>query len=579
MKYWFSKRQSLFLCFLLTTFLLIGTGFTSASKSGIDPKIKPGFSAIKAEDVSNYLHFLASNYLEGRETARKGLHIAGDYVASLYQLWGVKPAGEIVNGKRSYFQYFPVVEYEYLDSSYIAISEGKERKVKFSYGVDFYFGRGGEPVSQSLKAPVVFAGYGLVDKKANYDDLAGLDVKGKIVLILSGFPGEKNPKSPYYRKKKVDRRRRYMMMREKFKKLEEKGAVACFMVDTAEKGMSSFYRMVATNRPYIEGDYIQRPGHRMYIPNLKGRVERSMISLTVSERVANEILSVKGVSIGELKKKIDDTLSPNSFALPGVEATINMEVKGEVKVTRNLLGMVEGSDPVLKNEAIVIGAHYDHLGTRDGYVWNGADDNGSGSVAVMELARAFALNPVKPKRTIIFALWSGEEKGLLGSRYYTEHPTLIPIKKTILNVNMDMIGRDVAPEKFPEYVKRNKKRYPFLAKMKPKDTKRLVNVSGTIHCPILKKIAERANKNVGLIFSVNLSPRPSPGSDHYSFFEHKVPIIYFYSPGDTDYHQPTDTVDKIDFEKIAKVARLIYLITWKVDSLPERLTFKEPAKK
>jgi hypothetical protein len=580
MRNYFSKKNILF--FLLLVLLVVGTGFTDEPESVIDPKIKPGFSAIKTENVENYLQFLASDYLEGRDTASKGLHIAGDYVASLYKLWGVKPAGDIIDGKRSYFQYFPVVEYEYLDSSYLTISQnnGKtERKVKFAYRVDFLFGRGGKPMSQSIEAPVVFAGYGVVDRDLNYNDFANTDVKGKIVLILRGIPGEKNPKSPFYKKIKEGRRYFYTLRMNKFKELERRGAIACLMVGLAETGMSPFYyEMAMRDHPYIPDNEIRPPLHRMYIPNLKEKTGEGIIYLAVSERVADEMLASEGVSITQLQKKIDEAISPHSFELSGVNATLSMDLKEEIKTTRNLIGMIEGSDPVLKNEAIVIGGHYDHLGIKNGYVWNGADDNGSGTAAVMELVRAFTLNKEKPKRTIILALWSGEEKGLLGSRYYTVNHTIIPIEKAVVNINLDMFGRDIDPEDFPGFVKRNKKRHPFLADLKPEDAKKIVEAYGTIHCPMLKEITEEENKNVGLIPLVSLHERAF-GSDQQPFFENRVPVIFFHSPVYTDYHQPSDTVEKINFDKVTKVAKLIYLISWHIDSLPERLSFTEPAKK
>jgi Zn-dependent M28 family amino/carboxypeptidase len=166
----------------------------------------------------------------------------------------------------------------------------------------------------------------------------------------------------------------------------------------------------------------------------------SLPTCRISREMANAILGYSENDVDSLKAKIEKEMEPQSYELLGVTLTLSQTAESKLVQCHNVLGYIEGSDPELKDEVIVIGAHLDHLGQRGDYIYNGADDNGSGSVGVMECAEAFALNPVKPKRSILFALWTGEEKGLLGSRYYVNHP-YFPIEKTVVCLNMDMISR------------------------------------------------------------------------------------------------------------------------------------------
>jgi Zn-dependent M28 family amino/carboxypeptidase len=229
--------------------------------------------------------------------------------------------------------------------------------------------------------------------------------------------------------------------------------------------------------------------------------------------------------------------------------------------------MIEGSDPSLQNESIVFAAHYDHDGPAPNGIYHGADDDGSGTVGVIELARAFARNEIKPKRSLVFAIFAGEERGLLGSYYYVAHP-LRPLETTRAVVNFDMIGRDEAPS---EQTK-------GLIDIAP-DTSNELNLIGAYYSPEYKELVERANRTIGLRLNSKWDREPSLNiffrSDHYPFVMHDVPALWWFTGFHPDYHQVTDTADKIDYSKMEKILRLAYLVGFEVGDASNPPLFKQ----
>jgi Zn-dependent M28 family amino/carboxypeptidase len=268
-----------------------------------------------------------------------------------------------------------------------------------------------------------------------------------------------------------------------------------------------------------------------------------------------ELLSGTGQKPAELQARIDDTLKPASMVLPGTRAEMRIVIAEQRRGTSyNVLGLVAGSDPALKNETIVFSAHYDHEGAWDGNIYHGADDNGSGTVGVIELARAFAASPQKPKRSLLFVIFAAEERGLLGSYYYVAHP-LRPLGTTRAIINFDMIGRNETPSRQTEGLM-------DIAL----DTSNEVNLIGTINTPDYRATVERANEYVGLRLNdkwdrdaaLNIFQR----SDQFPFALHDIPAIWWFTGFHPDYHQSTDTVEKINFTKMEKILRLAYLTGW-----------------
>jgi hypothetical protein len=552
-------------------------------------KLKPGFDTITAKDSITMLSYLSSDLLEGRETTTRGYRLAAEYAASLMALWKLQPGGDQpmmdrmmmfrfgpeqaprTPPGRSYLQEFAMKETTDSTTTIdLDLKIGSLNKMRtFQSGVDFSAMMSG---TDSFTAPVVFAGYGISEQKAAYDDFKNFDVKGKVVLILTEAPGKDNPNSPFQKDK--DLKEKYapvspmMFMRRgggfsKTQEITKLGAVAILQVDSSTKDSAMVNgwgrpRPVSDEKPIID-----RPRRRLTLPGVTQRMpwEGSPV-ITITREMADAILESSGQKIDDLKQKIDTTLKPASMELPGTRLSVRTTATTTLVTCRNVIGYIEGSDPNLKNEAVVIGAHLDHLGMSGAYVFNGADDNGSGSVGVLDLARAYASNPEKPKRTLVFCLWTGEEEGLLGSRYYVQNP-LYPLDKTLAYFNMDMISRP--------YTQENLGRMARMMQI-PVDNEVFKKIKVENFLPVsfsagggFADVLKNVDQYVGLDLYLRESgegERGMGGSDHSSFGFVKVPWLFVITSMHEDYHQTSDSVEKASGEMIEKVSRLAYLTTY-----------------
>jgi Peptidase family M28 len=549
--------------------------------------MKAGFEAITAKTSIAMLSYLSSDLLEGRETGTRGYQLAADYAASLFALWKLKPAGDLparifvrrMTGapppqsatppERTYLQDFALQE-TVESSSEMAYEVHKGEMVKtkpFHPGVDYanVFSTG-----DTLKAPVVFVGYGLQEKSIAWDDFKNLDVKGKIVLVLSDAPGRDNPESPFQKNKEL--KDKYfpqapagppMMMGgpQRFNKITEiakLGPAAILQVPTTTLDADFFKNQLAPKHINDDRPINTNPRRRLTVPGAAPMpFERSSV-ITITHEMADALLEPAGTTLADLQKKIDTTFKPASMAIPGATLTVATTLKTRFVRGTNVVGYIEGSDPKLKDEYVVIGAHLDHLGAFDQYVYNGADDNGSGSVGVMNAALGMAMNPQKPKRTVVFCLWSGEEEGLLGSRYYTMNPEF-PIAKTVAYLNLDMISRPYTEQTMASAARMFN--FPggqdLIKKVKPANflTVSFTSASG------INDIVRTVDQYIGLdIFLREASgqERGGGGSDHSSFGAVKVPYFYAMAAMTEDYHQTSDSVDKVSGDLIAKVSQLTY---------------------
>jgi Zn-dependent M28 family amino/carboxypeptidase len=353
----------------------------------------------------------------------------------------------------------------------------------------------------------------------------------------------------------------------KIKLAEEKGAIAVLQVTPSAKGsgiiaLSRRYKQVNDEEPIV-------PGKRRILSLNNSTPYWSwnrMPELYISREMAELILGLPpqgkaGGQLEKLAKKIGENFKPQSRELPRVLITIKNTFNTKIVTGSNVLGFIEGSDADLKDEAVIIGAHLDHLGKRGDYIYNGAADNASGSAAVLELARAFALNPVKPKRTILFALWTGEEHGMLGSRFYTDHP-YFPLKKTVAYLNMDMIGwewenKDLLvgilerrgydiPEKILEEIDLSKFLMPTLAKESEE----------------MYETIKTCRHYVGFTLCLRKSGGKIGGSDYVPFARNNIAWTHFSTGLKKYYHHPGDSIDKINFDMVRDVARFIYTIAF-----------------
>lgn len=551
-------------------------------------KMKVGFESITAKDSLAMLSYLSSDLLEGRETGTRGYQLAAEYVASLFSLWNIQPAGDrqaapagrfgaMMGGqapaapRRSYFQEVVLKEISE-SSSQMVIETRKGDLVKsrtFTGGVDY---ASTTVIPETVSGTVVFAGYGITEKEINYDDFKNLDVKDKIVLIISEAPGKDNPNSPFQKK---ELKEKYFpaeapapMMRApagRFNKIEaisKLGPAAILQVANTTPDLEIIRGFVPRRRATDDRPIDPRPRRRMMLPGGGPTMpfERSPV-INITREMANAILEGAGVTIDELKAKIEKTFKPASLALPGTRVTIKSEVKASLVRCSNVLGYLEGSDPKLKDEVVIIGGHLDHLGAFGDYVYNGADDNGSGSVGVLNVARALALNPEKPKRTVVFALWTGEEKGLLGSRYYVRHPAF-PLERTVAYLNLDMISRTYDEASLSRMTRMFNvpSAQELLKKIKPDNFLPISFSAGG-----LGEVLRQANQYVGLDLMLRESTqegRGMGGSDHSSFAAEKIPWLFANTAMTSDYHQTSDSVDKVSGDLMAKISRLIYLAAY-----------------
>lgn len=562
----------------------------------VPEKYKVGFESITPKDTLAMLNYLASDWMEGRETGSRGYAMAADYVASLFKMWGIKPGGDqprmeinmtramagqrspqAMQIERSYFQEFTLKEISDVKTTLkVEISKGTATKARtFESGIDFMSMLASQ---EDISAPVVFVGYGIKEPSIGWDELKGLNLKDKIVLVLSEAPGKDDPKSPFNQKKELKEKyfpqaqaMQMMFMRggrRGFNKLEEiykQEPAAVLVVQNTGKDADIYNLLTATQnrQPSDERPIIHKPRTRMVIPGARetmaGMMGGSNVpTINITREIANLILENTGKSIDDLKKAIETTYKPASRDLPGVRVTINSTAKVNLVRTMNVIGYIEGSDPKLKDEYFVVGAHFDHLGKWEDYIFNGSDDNASGSVGVISIARAIALNPVKPKRTIVFCLWSGEEKGLLGSRYYVQNPTF-PIEKTIGYLNYDMISRPFDEQTIGRFTRMlNVKGVEDLVKqIRPGY---FVTVNATKGSGFYELQLEM-NKYVGLDLFIREPElgEGGGGSDHSSFAAVKKPYVYYMTAMHPDYHQTSDSPDKASGELLSKVIKLGYL--------------------
>jgi hypothetical protein len=261
----------------------------------------------------------------------------------------------------------------------------------------------------------------------------------------------------------------------------------------------------------------------------------------INKRTANRLLSVLGKSLMQIQEEVETGIS-GSTILPGTNLLFSVELEKETVVTQNVVGYLSGADLELNKETVIFSAHYDHLGVdEEGTIWSGADDNGTGTSAILEIADAITSNPKRAKRSFLFLAVAGEEKGLLGSSYYTNHP-LIPLEQTITDLNIDMIGRN-APDSI----------YIIGSNM----------ISQELHN--MNESAAGYLNNLGLNYRYNTLDDPNRfyyRSDHYNFAKRGIPVIFYFAGVHEDYHKPTDTRDKINFDKTERVAKLVYLTGW-----------------
>ncbi|WP_216690396.1 M28 family peptidase [Hymenobacter siberiensis] len=489
---------------------------------------------VTAERLRTHLAVLASDEYEGRETGQKGQHMAADYVATQFKAAGL--TGPVTTGTDPYQQHFDVEQVTWADGATLKVG-----KTRYAWLTDFY-GLGDSPFAQETSVKPVFVGYGI--EQPGYSDYANVDVKGKDILVLMGEPTGDGGKALLSAdgaptKWGTDYRGKAQLA-------AQKGARTVFFVSF--NPTSNFAKLTARMAPYIS-----RPSMVMVGNDKPSRTP----SFFISPAVGLAVLGTTDAAMQTYLSKINATKQPVAATFKVVPMQLKAERKREKLDTQNVLGFIEGTDK--KEDIIVISAHHDHLGKHDGQVFNGADDDGSGTTAIITMAEAFAKAKQEghgPRRSLLFLSVTGEEKGLFGSEYYSKHP-IFPLASTELDLNVDMIGRtDVEHEGKPDYV---------------------YVIGSDKLASELKVILEAQNKQYGPIdLDYRFDDPADPNrfyyrSDHYNFAVNKVPVAFFFNGVHADYHQQSDEIEKIEFAKMEKRARLVFHTAWELANRDGRI--------
>ena len=514
-----------------------------------------GRESITGPDMHQWLSYVASDGLEGRAALSEGLAMAGDYIADHLREWGVKPGGD----HGTYFQEVAVLGVKSTNRSSVTVeANGERRTFVQGEGVEFPANVGGKRTFTADQ--VEFLGYGTSAPFIGHDDYAGKDVKGTVVIWL----GTHGPKGldPREHRRLISGRNRLAT--------DQAGATAVI-----GPVMPRFRRPGApAGGPAAGGGRAPEP--QVDFTTVQRLDDAIAPAVSGSDEFLEFLFKAAGQDYADLKAKAEAQEPLPSFTLKHVTLTFNLDADYEVVRTQyshNVVGIVEGADPRLKDTYVAFGAHYDHVGYATGpivdgrrqgapgrvtagaendRIWNGADDDGSGTVTLMALARAYAQGP-KPKRSLLFVWHTGEERGLWGSRYYADYPT-VPLDHVVAQLNMDMVGRnrdDKASESNTVYLVGSDR------------------ISTELH-----NLDEDANASLPRPLTLDYEMNdPSDleqvyyRSDHYSYAAKGIPIIFYTTGLHPDYHANTDEVDRIQFEKMARIGQLVYETGWKVANL------------
>ena len=509
-----------------------------------------GLQTIRADALKGHVYFLASDEMGGRDSLSAEGRIAAQYIAGFYHRYQLKPVGD----GGTYFQNFPMVEGQIdRSASFLrarvstAAAGGGTSTRDYALGPDFTMGRQGS-ADVSVDAPLVFAGYGISAPEYQYDDFAGVNVAGKVVMVLNHEPQEGNPQSRFMGG--FNTVHAYNFWKPEVIRL--KGAAAILMVQEAIVHRPPRRASAPTNAQ-IRTD---RPAHTLTSPYM------DLPLFNITRRVADELLAASGKTIDQLEGEINAGGAPRSMPIPGVAVEARRAIKDRrVVQTRNVVGVIEGSDPVLKNEYVLVTGHYDHVGQKDQFIYHGADDNASATAAVLAIAEAFRALPAPPKRSVMFLVFEAEEDGLLGAFHYITNP-IVPLDKTVAVLNMDMIGRDEDSATWNTHAA---------------DNVNGVNLIGTLYSPDMRKVVEAENRAIGLKLDYKTDADDREGwfsrSDHFPFAVKGVPVAFFNTGENPDYHTPNDTWDRLNYPKMEKIVRLVYLSTRSLANSPSRPRF------
>ncbi len=471
-------------------------------------------SDIKANEIKNHIYYLASDNLEGRFTGSKGADSAANYIKNYFQNYGLLPLQ-----KDNYFQEFPFVASVQLTSNNLLEIKSNNKIITAKLNGEYT----PTPFSGNVSSTgqLAFVGYGISAPNLKYDDYDGIDVAGKIVVVMRYNPDEGNPHSEF---------EKFTSYRYKAKIAKEKGAVGVIFVNgySPKDDEDKLMKLTYDGATGID----------------------SLGTVQVKRSIVDNLFKNENLNFQEYQKEIDKNKKPASFIFKNSTAALNTGLKEIIKYGKNVVGYLEGKDPTLKNQYIVIGAHYDHLGYgevgslyrgKEPKIHYGADDNASGTAGILELAEKFSANKDELKRSIIFITFSGEEIGALGSSYFADH-SIVPLNEIPTMINLDMVGR-------------------------LNDEKNLI-VYGTGTSSGWKELLNKDNSNFN--FKLTFNDEGYAPSDQSSFYAKKIPVLFFFTGTHSDYHRPSDTPDKINYEGEKSILNYVYSLAYQIDTLTNK---------
>jgi hypothetical protein len=487
-----------------------------------------GIDIITGSKIKAHVDYLASDSLLGRNTPSKGLDSAAVYIVKLFKENGILPFNN------NYYQPVPLTITSLGKENLVEINNNG---IKTSLAIKTQFVPYEVTGNGDVSGSLVFVGYGITAPEYNYDDYQGIDVKGKIVVVLRHEPGELDTASTFAGLKNTQ----HAFVESKVKNAIHHGAAGVLVLT------DPLNHLIITPRGFPW-------------PSLSRIIPEDALPMHLTDEKSNKIPVVhvgedvikmmfgSVDSLKSLQRTMDRTLKPKSQSFPMVTVRIKTSTEEKTIHTSNIVGFIPGTDPVLKNEYVIVGAHYDHVGYNkshapgEDYIINGADDNASGTAGMLAVAEAFAKNTTKPKRSLIFIGFTAEEKGLYGSEAYVNNPA-VPVEKTVAMINLDMIGRNHI------------------------DTLYLVEGKES---PDVTDIIRKENASVG--FTIVEDEELAGRSDYDNFYKKDIPFAFFFAGLHPDYHTVRDNPNTINPEKAARISVLVYKTAWNIANDNKRYT-------
>lgn len=538
-------HRKLFLSLILVIGLLVSSSPAiatqrknpKASKSSTQAPNHGNANFITTAQLKDYLDFIASDELEGRDTPSKGLDVAARFIATNLSRWGLKPGGD--NG--TFFQKMPMRRDKIKPKETFLEINGE----RFKYGEDFF----SNPASGSATTSAVYVGHGWLIKSKNINPYEKVDIKDKLVVFLGGTLPQGASFNDLSGKEGED-------WDSPWSYAKKHGAKALIAVPSYT---------TLTQWEQLSQNSVERG--RTVFEKFENVDRNPLPIITLSVRALELLFRAERAAANSLFYQVSATNKIESFELSTNKTiSFNIAVDSQKLSTRNVIGILEGQDPVLKNEYVALGAHYDHVGINPNItgdnIYNGADDDGSGTVAILSIAEAMARGQ-RPKRSVLFVWHTGEEKGLLGSRYFTENPT-VPLDQIVTQLNLDMVGRS----------KQENDNKPMNKDLSTSDE--IYVIGSKMLSSELGQISELVNASfLNLKFNYRYDDPKDPNrffyrSDHYNYARKGIPIIFYFDGVHEDYHRVSDSVDKIDFDKLEKVSRTVFATAWELANRPTR---------